>query len=54
VEVSNTGTDPLRADSEGDGMPDNCDRNPWIFDVDNDSAAEGALFGGAMGCSSIS
>lgn len=54
VEVRTKGTDPLRADSEGDGMLDNCDRNPWVFDVDDDSGAEGALFGGAMGCSSIS
>jgi hypothetical protein len=54
VEVHTTGTDPLRADSEGDGMLDYCDREPWVFNVDNDSGAAGALFGGAMGCGSIS
>ena len=51
-EVFNTGTDPLRADSDGDGMQDSCDLDPWVFDTD--SGPSGSLFGGRMGCSSIS
>ena len=54
TELFVTGSNPLSVDSEGDGMSDYCDREPWVYNVDNDSGADGALFGGGMGCSSIS